>query len=91
MAPDSKRQAVTQAVEALNVSERRACQVIGQLRSTQDITNDSLMTKSCSGSGSSSWRVNIAAMDIGGSPVCCDTRAGLSITGGCSVSGARKG
>lgn len=33
--PDSKRQAVRQAVEAIDVSERRACQVIGQPRSTQ--------------------------------------------------------
>ena len=30
IAPDSKRQAVRQAVEALDVSERKACQVIGQ-------------------------------------------------------------
>lgn len=35
IAPGSKRQAVRQAVEALDVSERRACQVIGQPRSTQ--------------------------------------------------------
>lgn len=35
IAPDSKRQAVRQAIEALDVSERRACQVIGQPRSTQ--------------------------------------------------------
>jgi len=35
IAPDSKRQAVRQAVESLDVSERRACQVIGQPRSTQ--------------------------------------------------------
>lgn len=35
IAPDSKRQAVRQAVEAIDVSERRACQVIGQPRSTQ--------------------------------------------------------
>lgn len=35
IAPDSKRQAVRQAVEALDVSERRTCQVIGQPRSTQ--------------------------------------------------------
>ena len=35
IAPDSKRQAVRQAVEALDVSERRACEVIGQPRSTQ--------------------------------------------------------
>ena len=35
IAPDSKRQAVRQAVEALDISERRACQVIGQPRSTQ--------------------------------------------------------
>lgn len=35
IAPDSKRQAVRQTVEALNVSERRACQVISQPRSTQ--------------------------------------------------------
>ena len=35
IAPDSKRQAVRQAVEVLDVSERRACQVIGQPRSTQ--------------------------------------------------------
>ena len=33
--PDSKRQAVRQAIEALDVSERRVCQVIGQPRSTQ--------------------------------------------------------
>jgi putative transposase len=35
IAPDSKRQAVRQAVEALDVSERKACNVIGQPRSTQ--------------------------------------------------------
>lgn len=35
IAPDSKRNAVRQAIEALNVSERRACQVVGQPRSTQ--------------------------------------------------------
>ena len=35
IAPDSKRQAVRQVVEGLDVSERRACQVIGQPRSTQ--------------------------------------------------------
>jgi transposase InsO family protein len=35
IAPDSKRQAVRQAVDALDVSERKACQVIGQPRSTQ--------------------------------------------------------
>ena len=35
IAPDSKRQAVRQAIETLDVSERRACQVIGQPRSTQ--------------------------------------------------------
>ena len=35
IAPDSKRQAVRQAVEALDASERRACLVIGQPRSTQ--------------------------------------------------------
>lgn len=35
IAPDSKRQAVRQAVETLDVSERRACQTIGQPRSTQ--------------------------------------------------------
>ena len=35
IAPGSKRQAVRQAVEALDVSERKACQVIGQPRSTQ--------------------------------------------------------
>jgi putative transposase len=35
IAPDSKRQAVRQVVEAIDVSERRACQVIGQPRSTQ--------------------------------------------------------
>lgn len=29
IAPDSKRQAVRQVVEALDVSERKACQVIG--------------------------------------------------------------
>jgi len=32
IAPDSKRQAVRQAVEALDVSERKACEVIGQPR-----------------------------------------------------------
>jgi putative transposase len=35
IAPDSKRQAVRQAVETFDVSERRACQTIGQPRSTQ--------------------------------------------------------
>jgi putative transposase len=35
IAPDSKRQAVRQAVEVLDVSERRACQVIGQPCSAQ--------------------------------------------------------
>lgn len=35
IAPDSKRQAVRQVVKALDVSERRTCQVIGQPRSTQ--------------------------------------------------------
>jgi len=35
IAPDSKQQAVRKAVQALDVSERRACQVIGQPRSTQ--------------------------------------------------------
>ena len=35
IAPDSKRQAVRQTVETFVVSERRACQVIGQPRSTQ--------------------------------------------------------
>lgn len=35
IAPDSKRQAVRQAVETLDVSERRACQVLDQPRSTQ--------------------------------------------------------
>ena len=35
IAPDSKRQTVRQAVEVLDISERRACQVIGQPRSTQ--------------------------------------------------------
>ena len=35
IAPDSNRQAVRQAVEALDVTERGACQVIGQPRSTQ--------------------------------------------------------
>jgi putative transposase len=35
IAPDSKRQAVRQAVEALDVSQRKASQVIGQPRSTQ--------------------------------------------------------
>jgi len=35
IAPDSKRHAVRQAMEALDVSERKACQVIGQPRSTQ--------------------------------------------------------
>jgi len=35
IAPGSKRQAVRQVVEALEVSERRACQVLGQPRSTQ--------------------------------------------------------
>ena len=35
IAPDSKGQAVRQAVEALDVSERKACKVIGRPRSTQ--------------------------------------------------------
>lgn len=35
IAPGSKRHAVRQVVEGLDVSERRACQVIGQPRSTQ--------------------------------------------------------
>ena len=35
IAPDSKRQAVRQAIEALDISERRACLVVGQPRSTQ--------------------------------------------------------
>ena len=35
IAPDSKWQAVRQAVEAFEVSERRACQAIGQPQSTQ--------------------------------------------------------
>jgi transposase InsO family protein len=35
ISPDRKRQAVRQAVEVLNISERRTCQVIGQPRSTQ--------------------------------------------------------
>ena len=35
IAPDSLPLAVRQAVEALDISERRACQVIGQPRSTQ--------------------------------------------------------
>ena len=35
IAPDSKRQAVRQAIEVLDVSERRACQVIGQPRFSQ--------------------------------------------------------
>jgi len=35
IAPDSKRQAVRQVVEALDVSERRVCKIIGQPRSTQ--------------------------------------------------------
>ena len=35
IAPDRKRQAVREAVEAFDVSERRACQVIGQPRPTQ--------------------------------------------------------
>jgi putative transposase len=35
IAPDSKRQAVRQAIETLGVSERRACQVVGQPRFTQ--------------------------------------------------------
>ena len=35
IAPDSKRQAVRQVIETLDVSERRVCQVIGQPRSIQ--------------------------------------------------------
>jgi hypothetical protein len=35
ISPDRKRQAVNQAVQALDVSERRACWVVGQSRATQ--------------------------------------------------------
>ena len=35
ISPDRKRKAVNQAVQALDVSERRACRVVGQPRSTQ--------------------------------------------------------
>jgi len=35
ISPDRKRQAVQQSIHALDVSERRACRVVGQPRSTQ--------------------------------------------------------
>jgi len=35
ISPDRKRKAVNQAIQALDVSERRACRVVGQPRSTQ--------------------------------------------------------
>ncbi len=35
ISPDRKRKAVKQAVQTLDVSERRACRVVGQPRSTQ--------------------------------------------------------
>ena len=35
ISPDRRREAVHQVIEALNVSERRACRVIGQPRATQ--------------------------------------------------------
>ena len=35
VSPDRKRKAVGQAIEALDVSERRTCRVVGQPRSTQ--------------------------------------------------------
>ena len=35
ISPDRKRKAVVQVIEALDVSERRACRVVGQPRSTQ--------------------------------------------------------
>ena len=35
IAPDRKRKAVQEAIEVLDVSERRACRVLGQHRSTQ--------------------------------------------------------
>ena len=37
--PDSKRQAVRQAVEVFDILERRTCQVIGQPCSTQHYDN----------------------------------------------------
>ena len=35
IAPDRKRKAIKQAIEVLDVSERRTCRVLGQHRSTQ--------------------------------------------------------
>ena len=35
ISPDRKRKAVQQSIQALDVSERRACRMVGQPRSTQ--------------------------------------------------------
>ena len=35
ISPDRKRKAVNQAIQTLDVSERRACRVVGQPRATQ--------------------------------------------------------
>jgi hypothetical protein len=35
ISPDRKRKAVNQAIQTLDVSERRACRVVGQPRTTQ--------------------------------------------------------
>ena len=38
ISPDRKRKAVSQAIQVLDVSERRACRVVGQPRATQRYT-----------------------------------------------------
>ena len=42
ISPDRRREAVEQVQEVLDVSERRACRVIGQSRSTQRYTKKTL-------------------------------------------------
>jgi len=91
IAPDSKRQAFRQAVGALDVSEHRACQVIGQPRYTQRYEKQVLDDEALLRQRIIELASEYAVMVTLGSQSSCGIKVGSLNTSVCSVFGGKKG
>lgn len=76
MSPTRRRDAVRFPVTKRRVSERRACQVVGQHRSTQRYERVPAEDELRLVARMKSWVPSIRATAIGGSGRCCGPRAG---------------
>ena len=72
--PAAKREAVAHVRSVFELSERRACRIIGCVRMTVRFVRVDRMTPSCE-SGFERWRMSAGGLAIGACTCCCDGRA----------------